>query len=168
MSEEQESVQRVIESIDRESPLVLDREGRFWHDGGLVEHSKLLAALHRWIDRDEKTGRYILRAGSQWCFITVEDAPYQVEKVLSGESAAESPVHIRLSDGTEEELDCGTLRQASNNSLYCDVKEGRFTARFQRSAYYKLAQQVVFVGEEPRLQAGGRQWPIGHEADDEK
>ncbi len=165
MSDEQDELEGLIKDVDRESSIVLDREGRFWHDGRPVEHPRLAAALHRWIDRDPETDRFILRAGQQWCYITVEDAPFQITGVSFEGDAPHTRVELILDDETREELDYGSLRQRANNVLYCRVKDGRFDARFQRNAYYKLAGLVEFEGEEPGLVAAGRLWPIVLESD---
>lgn len=152
--------ERLLGTIERESSIVLDREGRFWHDGSPVEHARLAAALHRWIDRDPESGRYVLRAGPQWCFITVEDAPFQVVGVSMSGTPPDTRVEVTLSDGATEELAYGTLRQRPDNALYCDVKHGGFTARFQRNAYFKIGELVVLRDGEPCLPAAGRDWRI--------
>jgi hypothetical protein len=166
MAKDTEGLEGLIPQIDRESALVLDREGRFFHDGLPVEHQRLVAALHRWIDRDPETGRFVIRVGQQWCFFTVEDAPFQILGVSVEPAATGQTLLITLDDGSEEELSYGSLRQRANNVLYCDVKGGRFKARFSRNAYYKLAQLVELEGDEPRLIAAGRSWPITLEPDE--
>jgi hypothetical protein len=144
----------------RECALRLDREGRWLHEGVAVSHEGLCKALHRWIDRDEESGRYVVRAGQQWCYIEVDDAPFVVRKILASEEGDQLRIDLRLSDDTQEELDYGTLRQDQRNVLYCDVKGGRFPARFGRQAYFDLAQRLELVDEEPLLCARGRRWPI--------
>ena len=78
------------EGRSRESTIVLDREGRFWHDGRIVEHAGLGAALHSWIARHPLDGRYILTNGYDWTYFTVDDAPFFVRsatrRVESGRS----------------------------------------------------------------------------------
>ena len=48
-------------SLDRESGLRLDREVRWWHEGHVVEHEGVARAFHRWLDRLDDEGRYVLR-----------------------------------------------------------------------------------------------------------
>ena len=149
-----------IDFLTAESSIVLDREGRWLHDGEPVTHRGLAEALHRWIDFDEATSRYVLQAGRERCFIEVEDTPYFVRGVVwTGEPDA-ARVMLRLSDGTEEELDYATLRQAPDNVLYCDVKGGRMPARFDRAAYYRVAERVDLDQAGPVLAAAGSRWPI--------
>lgn len=147
-------------SFSRESGLVLDREGRWSQRGEPVTHPRLEAVLHRWIDRDEATGRFVIRAGPQWAFIEVEDCPFVVRGVgLEGEGL-DLAVTLRLSDGSEEELDYGSLEQDDRNVLRCAVKGGRFRARFARTASYALALRMELEDDRPVLPAGGRRWPI--------
>ena len=40
-----------LRQLREQSGLRLDKEGRFWHRGGLVEHARTLAALHQGIHR---------------------------------------------------------------------------------------------------------------------
>jgi hypothetical protein len=44
------------EGRSRESTLRLDAQGRFWHEGRLVEHAGLSAGLHGWIGRHPDDG----------------------------------------------------------------------------------------------------------------
>src|SRR3712207_2626361 len=84
----------------RESAIVLDREGRFWHEGARVEHPALEEALHRWIARHPDDGRLILTNGYDWCYFRAEDTPFVVRAVHT--SGGHESAELVLSDGTEE------------------------------------------------------------------
>jgi len=73
------------DGASRESSLRLDGEGRFWHDGALVDHPRLHAALHQWITRHPTDGRFILSNGYDWTYFTVDDAPFFVKGVQFGD-----------------------------------------------------------------------------------
>jgi uncharacterized protein len=147
--------------FSRESGLVLDREGSWTHRGEPVSHPLLEAALHRWVDRDEATGRFVIRAGTQWAFIEVEDCPFVVRGLTLDGEGLDRTVTLRLSDGSEEELDYGSLEQDSGNVLRSAVKGGRFRARFARPAYYALALHAELDDDESAtLPARGQRWPI--------
>ena len=114
---------------------MLDAEGRFIHDGMLVEHASMARAFASWIQRHPDDGRFILSNGYDWTYFAVEDVPFFVDAVkdVRGEP------WLVLSDGTEERMDPRTLRAGSTGALYLRVKSGAFDARFQRFAQLGLA-----------------------------
>jgi len=127
------------EGRSRESTIVLDREGRFKHDGAIVEHPGMARAFASWIGVHPDNGRFILNNGYDWTYFTVEDAPFFV---LSVREAGEGLV-LALSDGTESVLDPTTLREGEAGALYATVKDGKFRARFSRAAMAALAPWLV-------------------------
>jgi hypothetical protein len=152
------------EGLSRESTLRLDREGRFWHDGRLVEHAGLAAALRSWIGRHPDDGRYILTNGYDWTYFTVDDAPYFVE-ALRIEPAR---VVLRLYDGTEEPWQPESSRIGGDDgALYAVVKRdtrgGPFEAKFSRHAQASLEPLLVpsQEGERPEVRIGGLCHAIG-------
>ncbi len=148
------------EGRSRESTIRLDAQGRFWHEGRLVEHRGLLAALHSWISRHPDDGRYILTNGYDWTYFTVEDAPYFVRAIR----AEGDRVLLVLSDGTEEAWDPETTRVGNGDALYAMVKGeargGPFEARFTPHAQTSLAPLLV-EGELPAVRLGGQVHVIG-------
>lgn len=126
------------EGRSRESTIVLDREGRFLHEGNAVDHPKLAAALHTWIARHPDDGRYILTNGYDWTYFVVEDVPFFVRAVHEKEGEA----MLVLSDGTEEPLDPATVVAKGHGELYLTVKPtlagGPFEAKFTRFAKTQL------------------------------
>lgn len=147
-------IQKLMEGL-RQSGLRLDGEGRWWHQGEPVLHSRLARALSSWLDRKED-GRYILRLDEQrYAHVEVEDAPFQV---LTLESRGEA-IWITLSDGSEEELAYGTLSEGASGALYCQVK-GRLDARLSRQAQQLIAPYVEQAAEGFALRAAGALWPI--------
>jgi hypothetical protein len=138
------------EGRSRESTIRLDREGRFFHDGALIEHAKLATALPTWIARHPDNGRFILNNGYDWTYFTVEDAPFFV---LSLREDAGDAVAC-LSDGTEEPLDPATIRVGNEGELYMVVKAnaasrergGPFEAKLTRHAQTQLAPFVFEEG----------------------
>ena len=131
------------EGRSRESSIVLDREGRFWHEGALVEHPKLAAAMHSWIGRHPDDGRFILTNGYDWTYFTVEGAPYLVRAIR----IEEGNVVLCLSDDTEETWDPATSRVGQEGALSAQVHAtrpgGPFEARFTRYAQTSLAPLLV-------------------------
>jgi len=161
-SDDEEEARRLLLEQVRQSGLRLDREGRWWHQGELVEHAGLKGALNRWLDQLED-GRFVVRLDAErYAFVEVEDAPFQVLTVELWRGPAEPAAHVELhlSDGSEEELAYDSLRVGAGHALYCRVK-GRFTARFSRQAYYLLGELLEEAPTGIALRAAGQLWPIG-------
>lgn len=127
------------EGRSRESTLRLDGDGRFFHDGAIVEHAKLAEALHTWIARHPDDGRYILTNGYDWTYFTVDDVPFFVRSVRIDDDDAV----LVLSDGSEEPLIPSRLRLGSRGALYLtvkhDAKGGPFDAKLTQFAQTQLA-----------------------------
>lgn len=147
------------EGRSRESTIRLDGEGRFFHDGELVEHPKLAAALHTWISRHPDDGRYILTNGYDWTYFTVEDVPFFVRSVSVAPDGAS--VTLTLSDGSSEPWAPEATRVGKGGgregALYTQVKRaaqgGPFDAKFTRHAQLGLAP---LVGDDGKITVNGR------------
>ncbi|NUP05845.1 MAG: hypothetical protein HOW73_07285 [Polyangiaceae bacterium] len=142
----------------RDSTIVLDRQGRFFHDGAPVEKKSLADAMHQWVSTHPDDGRYILTNGYDWCYFAVEDTPAFVVSVVGEPPNAPRLV---LADGTEEELDPATLVQDEDGACFARVKGGKFEARFLRLAQIALAPWLVEVDGGVRLRIGADMLPIG-------
>lgn len=123
----------------RESSIVLDGQGRFWHDGELIEHPAMVRAFATWIARHPDDHRYILDNGYDWTYLTVEDAPFLVRSVRR---EGRRPL-LELSDGTEEPLDPTLLELGAADALYVHVKGAAFRARFTPFAQTQLSDWLV-------------------------
>lgn len=127
------------EGRSRESTIVLDGEGRFFHDGAPVTHPGMARAFSSWIARHPDNGRFILNNGYDWSYFRVEDVPFQVTSlVLPGDPRASGGLSVELSDGTVEALRPEALEVGSGDALYVAVKGGAFRARFSRDAQRAL------------------------------
>ena len=148
------------EGRSRESTIRLDAEGRFFHDGAVVEHPGLAAAMHTWIALHPDDGRFILTNGYDWTYFTVDDAPYFVRALRI------EPRHatLLLSDGTEEPWD-PTTTTLKDDRLYARVKPavrgGPFRARFLRHAQAALTEVLELVDGAPWVRIGGVAVPLG-------
>ena len=128
------------EGRSRESTIRLDSEGRFWHEGVLVEHPKLAAAMHTWIARHPDDGRFILTNGYDWTYFTVDEVPYFVRAVRIHDDR----VDLVLSDETIEPWCPDDSWIGPNDAVYTHVKRSAspsnpFQARFTRHAQTSLA-----------------------------
>lgn len=116
-----------------ESGLLLDRELRWLHDGEPVVHPRIVELFNESLVPTDD-GRFQLRVGNDWAYVTVEDAAYRV----TGVDAGERQVYLRLSDRTGEALDASTLALGPDGVLTVQVKAGRAKARFSRQAQVTL------------------------------
>jgi len=125
-----------------DSGLVLDRELNWHHDGERITHPKIIEAFNQGLVPTED-GRFQLRIGDDWAYVTVEGAAYRVNAIDTDETR----VYLRLSDRTGEPLEASTLRLGEDGVLTARVKGGRAEARFSRDAQFALGQLLVPDGE---------------------
>jgi len=123
------------EGRSRESSIVLDSEGRFHHDGALVEHPGMARAFASWIDVHPDDGRFILNNGYDWSYFRVEDVPFFALSVREQQGA----LWLQLSDGSESPLEPASLELGAQGALYTTVKNAKFRARFTPAAQIALA-----------------------------
>lgn len=124
-----------------DSGLVLDRDLVWWHDGQRIEHPRITELFNRSLS-PSGDGRFVLTIGSDYCYVAVEDAAYEVRAITASEAAIE----VTLSDGTVERLDVDSLRVDSSGLLRCHVKTGKAKARFGRQAQVELG---LLIEERP-------------------
>ncbi len=161
------------EGRSRESTLRLDSQGRFWHDGALVQHPRLASALHAWIGRHPDDRRYVLDNGYDWTYVAVDDAPYFVVALrfgppFEGRDPYVEPeqVELQLSDGSEEAWEPTATRVGTDGALYTTVKRsapgGPYEAKFTRHAQLSLDRVLVEAeGGSVAVRLGGRTTTIG-------
>lgn len=147
------------EGRSRESTIVLNAEGQFFHEGARVEHPKLADAMHTWIRKHPDDGRYILSNEYDWTYFTVEDAPYFVRSLR----VEPKQVMLRLSDTSEEPWIVEDSWEGAGDTLYTHVKRDRaggpFVAKFTRHAQSQLSP-VLVDGDAPRICIDGQMHAI--------
>lgn len=116
-----------------DSGLLLDRELRWFHDGEPVVHPRIVELFNESLVPTDD-GRFQLKVGADWAYVTVLDAAYRV----TGLDVTETRLFLRLSDKTGELLDPSTLALESDGVLSVRVKQGRAKARFSRQAQVAL------------------------------
>jgi hypothetical protein len=139
-----------------DSGIRLDSQGRWWHDGELVEHPRIVEAFNCGIFPDDD-GRFRLQLGNDWCYVDVEDAAY---RVLAIDLASDDRLSIRLSDRTAEILDTGSLQVDADGALRCTVKSGKAKAKFSREAHYALGSHLEEDGGLLSLKVGAKSHPL--------
>ena len=145
-----------LRQLREQSGLRLDKEGRFWHRGGLVEHARTLAALHQGIHR-AADGRWATRIGKDWAYLDVEDAALWLRRIEpSGAS-----LRGQLASGEWVEIDPARLAAGADDALYARVAGER--ARLTRDAQLSLGEHLSEDGEHFVLQLGSRRFRIGED-----
>jgi hypothetical protein len=138
-----------------DSGLVLDRDLRWLHDGEPVVHPRIVELFNESLVPTDD-GRFQLRVGNDWAYVTVEDAAYRV----TGVDAGDFQVFLRLSDRTGEALDAATLGLGPDGVLTVRVKAGRAKARFSREAQVALGALLVESPEGVALALRAAQIPV--------
>jgi uncharacterized protein len=151
----------------RRSGISIDREGRFWHEGELVQHEGLRQALFRWLDRlppdhaDPDAGRHILRLDAQrFAYVDVADTPLVATSLRWEGAGAGERALLGLNDGSEVPLDPATLTIDQAGILRCQVRPNAVEARLATSAASALADHIDSAGAQPRLRLAGAAHPI--------
>ncbi len=140
-----------------DSGIRLDRRLRWWHDDEPVEHPRIIEAFNQGLKVTDDR-RYKLEIGSDWCFVVVEDAAFEVVAIDVSDGARLS---ARLSDRTAEWLDVASLAVDAEGVLTVAVKAGRAKARFSRDAQFTLGAMLEPSGDRLVLRVGEKQWPTG-------
>src|SRR4051812_11655462 len=145
-----------LQRMGEQSGLRLDKEGRFWHRGGLVEHARTLAVLHPGVHR-AADGRWATRIGKDWAYLDVDDAALFVRRI-EVEGAA---VRAQLASGEWVAVDPGSFAIGADDALYARV--GGERARLTRSAQLSLADVLREDASGFSLQLGGRAVAVGRD-----
>jgi len=149
-----------LENLRRNSGISLDREGRFFHEGSLIENDRIQTLFRAGLEvRDD--GEVILRVGDQWCYVTCEGVAFFVSSISVREGKG---IELTLTNGAREWLYYPSLRIVGDNDLYCAVKEGQCSARFLRGAYHQLASYFDDGGDAGNvacvLEVSGERYPV--------
>ncbi len=146
-----------LQLLREQSGLRLDREGRFWHRGGLVEHARTNAVLHQGIHR-APDGRWATRIGKDWGYLDVEDAAFWVRRI---EPQGEI-LRAQLASGEWVDVDPSTLASGADDALYARVRGER--ARLTRAAQVSLSEHLhELAGGGFALRLGTSEYRIGRD-----
>ncbi len=140
-----------MEKKPDETRVFIDNRGNWFQDGIEIKHRLTYLYNNKLLDRD-KEGRYYIDDGSCRLYVRVEDTPFVV-KMLRKEG---EDYYLTLNDETEEKLNLETLRINDENIPYTKVKNGKFSARFTRPAYYELMKYAVQEGEGFYIESNGQ------------
>jgi hypothetical protein len=146
-----------LQHLREQSGLRLDKEGRFWHRGGLVEHARTLAALHQGIHR-APDGRWATRIGDEWGYLEVEDAALFIRRM----EPEGMRLRAQLASGKWADIDPATLATGADDALYVRVDGER--ARLTRAAQLSLSDRLSEDSKGFAVELGGRMYRVGKDA----
>jgi Protein of unknown function (DUF1285) len=139
--------------------LRVGRDGEWSDDDVEITHAGILANLRSNLRRDAEG--YFIQTRAR-IPVEVEDVPWIVTRV----SREGERLHVVLNDGTEEDVDPGTLRLGAGDVPYCAVKSApgadpgtAFEAKFNRAAAFQLLGMADYDEGTGRgtLRLGGRE-----------
>jgi hypothetical protein len=145
----------LLRKLREQSGLRLDREGRFWHRGDLLEHARTIAALHRGLHR-AADGRWAVRIGPEWGYVDVEDAARFVRRI----EVREDSVRAQLATAEWVDVDPATLTSGADDALYVRTPDGE-RARLTRAAQLSLSDHLRDDGGAFSIDVAGRRYRIG-------
>ena len=154
----------LLDRLREDSGLRLDKEGRFWHRDGLVEHARTLAVLHQGIHR-AADGRWATRIGREWGYLEVEDAALWIRRIETQAPAERAGggllARAQLASGEWVDFDPATLASGADDALYARIRGER--ARLTRPAQLALSDAL---SEEPGgfvLGLAGQRYRVGRD-----
>jgi hypothetical protein len=127
------------------------KDGRWYADAEQITNPRIAALFSRHVTRGDD-GAFWLVVGDERARIEVEDTPFVVVRV---DGDPEAGFELRLNDDSAEPLAADSLRIGAEDVLYCDVKDGRYSARFLRPAQVELLSHA-------RAEGSGYVLPIAH------
>lgn len=135
--------------------LVLHRDGRWTHEGVPITNRRLREAFDRSVRFLPEQALFVVQLGRFRGQIEVEEAGFFVRAFDAATGS------VRLSDGSEETLDAGTLRLSPRDgAALCTVKRALapqgLPARFTHAAWAELAAAIEGPEQAPRLRVGAR------------
>lgn len=114
----------------------IDKQLRWWHEGGEILHPRLLEFLQRHLRYESNSG-FFLEDKEGRVAVEVEDTPFLAHAVsVDGQGLA-----VRLPNGETRTLDSGSLRIGENGGLYAKVLPEGYEVRLSRQAHERLLQR---------------------------
>ncbi len=140
--EQQADVQNPLEG---RPAIVIDKEGKWFYNGLPIINRQIELYFCQLLETGPDGG-YQLRNEQEVCPVEVQDTPFVVASLWPSDGPHEH-FFIKLNDDTEEILNMKTLVINAENIPYCEVKQGRFKARFLRAPYYRLVESLQQEGD---------------------
>ena len=130
-----------------DSAMRIARDGRWYHEGGLIDRPAMVR-LFAGLLRREPDGGHVLVTPVEKLSIEVEDAPFVAVELRSEGRGAERTLAFRLN--TDEAVIAGTDHplRLDGDKPYLAVRAG-LDALIARPIYYELAELALQENNEP-------------------
>jgi len=115
----------------------LSSEGVWFHDEVEITHKRTLEHLFKSVY--QKKDKYYLGGEKFPVPIIVDDVAFFVRQL----NQKNGRFTIKLSDGTQEDLDMASLDVGHDNQMYCLIKKHSVKAKFERKIYYELMKGLT-------------------------
>jgi len=143
--------------MERVYHYLIDEEGGLWIEGTQLTDPKVLKFFMRTMEPGPG-GNFLVNCLGEKNIIRAQDVPY----VVQGLDWNEAGIELIFPGGYREVLDPDTLFVGEKNVMYCKVRGGKFTARFQRKPYLELARHIEGkLGQGFFLKYRGQKYAIG-------
>jgi hypothetical protein len=126
------------------------KDGRWYADREPITNERIASLFSRHVTRGDD-GAFWLIVGDERARIEVEDTPFVVVRI---DGDPDRGFRLGLNDETSEPLAADSLRIGEDDVLYCDVKDGRYRARFLRPAQVELLSHARAEGDGFALPVG--------------
>ncbi len=141
----------------------IDRDGRWWHEGRLIERSELRALFASILRREVDEQYYLVSPVEKWQ-IQVEDAPFLLVDMRVTGSDAQQQIEVcdnfgdwvTISAEHPLEVDVFNLAQGVPYVLMRD----QLWAKFNRATFFELAQYAHEQDTQIGVYSGGRFWSL--------
>lgn len=136
---------------------LIDKEGRLWIEGTELRDPQVLKFFLKRLKKSPGGG-FLVECMGEKNLIQAEDVPYVVQSIEVGKNN----IQLVFPGNYRETLDPHTLFVGLENVLYCKVRSGQFTARFNRKPYLELTRLIEREkGKGYFLKWQGESFPIG-------
>lgn len=155
-----------------EIAIVIERDGRWWHEGRPVENARVLRMLTRLLRRESDGHYYLVTPVEKWRIRVVSHPLVIVDAEWSSDDGGEAVCTLVTTTGERVTLDAKRRLLIDDQGLpFVPVRNG-LSAGLARSLYYHLVERAGIVeGDNGQCHAGfesGGVWQsLGHFDGDE-
>ena len=144
--------------FERTCVISMDKEGNWFHNGSAVTNENIALYFARHI-AENGDGSFVLRTEHQVWPVEVEDTPFVVKQLRNNKELQVS-FNVLLNDKTTETIALDDIWLDGDSTVYCRVKNGRFSARFNSNSQFAFADMLGYDEQAKQyyLERGGTKY----------